>query len=261
MAAMERVRLNQSVPEGTTVGAIVDRLDDIIRDARRDGSGLGYFAALYRAVTLRVEEGIAAGRYENSSRMERLVTVFAYRYLYALDRFQHGESPGSSWRIAFEAASRWRPIVLQHLLLGINAHINVDLGVACALTSPGSDVADLRPDFDAINDVLGELTDEVQDKLGRVWPPLVWLDWIGARSDEETFHFSLRKARIAAWNAAERLASLNPEAMADEVQQLDERAAILGHLILHPGLKISAAKLVVRLGEPRNIGTIIDLLA
>ena len=29
-------------------------------------------------------------------------------------------------------AGRWRPIVLQHLLLGINAHINLDLGVTAS---------------------------------------------------------------------------------------------------------------------------------
>ena len=258
---MESVGRARSVPEGTGIDAIVDRLDEIIRVARRDRSCLAYFAALYRGVTLQVREGIAAGRYEDRSRMERLTTVFAYRYLDALDHFQHGQSPGSSWRAAFEAASRWRPIVLQHLLLGINAHINLDLGVACALTAPGSEVAALRPDFDAINDILGEMTDDVQDKLGRVWPPLVWLDRLAARSDEEAFHFSLRKARAAAWKAAERLAPLDAEAMADEVWRLDAQAAVLAHLILHPGMKTSAAKLIVRLSEPRDVETIIDLLA
>jgi Family of unknown function (DUF5995) len=258
---MDDLGLRQSVRAGANIDGVVDRLDDVILVARRDRSALGYFAALYRAVTLRVRDGIAAGLYDDGSRMERLVTVFAYRYLDALGRFRHRESPGPSWRIAFEAASRWRPVVLQHLLLGINAHINVDLGVACALTSPGAEVAALRPDFDAINDLLAEMTDEVQDRLGRIWPPFVWLDRIAARTDEEAFHFSLRKARAAAWDAAERLAPLDEDAMDDAVERLDAQVAVLAHLILHPGLKISAAKLVMRLGEPRNVGTIIDLLA
>jgi hypothetical protein len=260
MAAMEHPGSDRLPSGAMTIRGIIDRLDAVIQAARDDRSCLGYFAALYRAVTLRVEAGIANGQYDDGSRMELLVTVFASRYLDALDRFKSGRSPGASWGLAFDAADRWRPIVLQHLLLGINAHINVDLGVACAVTSAGDRLAALRPDFEAINDILSDMTDEVQDKLARVWPPLRLLDWLGDRSDEEVFHFSLRKARTAAWAAAERLAPLEPEAVAAEIESLDRKASLLADLVLHPGLKVSLIGLAVRLGEPRDIDTVIDML-
>jgi hypothetical protein len=40
------------------------------------------------------------------------------------------------------------PRVVQHVLLGMNAHINLDLGVAAAEVAPGPAIAGLRGDFD-----------------------------------------------------------------------------------------------------------------
>ena len=65
----------------------------------------------------------------------------------------------TSWRVAFDAAARRRPIVLQHLLLGMNAHINLDLGVTAATFAGPEGLATVRRDFDAINRVLADLVD------------------------------------------------------------------------------------------------------
>jgi hypothetical protein len=46
-------------------------------------------------------------------------------------------------------ANAWstsRHLVTQHLLLGINAHINLDLGVAAAAAAPSGDVEEVRDD-------------------------------------------------------------------------------------------------------------------
>lgn len=58
----------------------------------------------------------------------------------------------------------WRPLILQHLLLGINAHINLDLGIAAAQTSPGDDLPDLRNDFVEINRVLVRQVDGIRER-------------------------------------------------------------------------------------------------
>src|SRR5829696_9607757 len=121
-----------------TIDEIIEHLDDLIAHARRAKNRLGYFAALYRNVTIKVKEGILAGSFEDAARMERLDVAFANRYLDALERYRRGEEPGKCWRTTFRAAESWHPIVLQHLLLGINAHINLDLGVAAAQTSLGA---------------------------------------------------------------------------------------------------------------------------
>ena len=44
-----------------TIGEVLEQLDEIVDLARRKKSRLGYFAALYRNVTIKVNEGILAG--------------------------------------------------------------------------------------------------------------------------------------------------------------------------------------------------------
>jgi hypothetical protein len=103
-----------------TIDEVIARLDEIIARSIREQSRLGYFAALYRKVAIKIKEGIAEGRFENGPRMERLDVTFANRYLEALDQYRRGEAPTGCWIIAFEAAATWRPIILQQLLLGMN---------------------------------------------------------------------------------------------------------------------------------------------
>ncbi len=105
-------------------------LDAIIDWAWTKKSRLGYFAALHRRVTQAVKDGIAKGQFDNGSLMERLDVNFAGRYLTAFEQMRSGSQPTLSWQIALRAASWWRPLVVEHLLAGINAHINLDLGVA-----------------------------------------------------------------------------------------------------------------------------------
>ena len=78
-------------------------------------------------MTAKVAEGIAARFFDDGERMERLNVAFAARCLSALGACRHGAPPTRSWALAFEAGEALRPVVLQHLLVGINAHMNLDL--------------------------------------------------------------------------------------------------------------------------------------
>ena len=116
--------------QAQNINEVIAHLTTIIEWAREHNSRIGYFPALYRKVTQEVKRGIERGDFEDGERMERLDVLFANRYLEAFDQFQRGETPTRSWQFAFDAAGQWWPIVLQHLLLGINAHINYDLVLA-----------------------------------------------------------------------------------------------------------------------------------
>src|SRR5215510_8183603 len=105
----------QSLPN--SIDGVVDCLTDVVNWARESSSRLGYFAALYRKVTVRVREGIAKGQFENGARMEQLDVTFANRYLQALIDLRNGSMPSQVWAYAFESAQSYWPIVLQHLLL------------------------------------------------------------------------------------------------------------------------------------------------
>jgi hypothetical protein len=57
---------------------------------------------------------------------------------------------------------------VQHILLGMNAHINLDLAVAASIVSPGNAIIKLKSDFMIVNQILAELTNKIQKRLGRV---------------------------------------------------------------------------------------------
>lgn len=243
-----------------TIDQVIQRLDDIISWSISNKSRLGYFAALYRKVTLSVKAGIGDGFFEDAERMERLDVIFANRYLEAFEQNQQKTTPTRSWHIAFEASKHWWPIVLQHLLLGMNAHINLDLGIAAARTSPGQAIHNLRNDFNRINEILTALVDGVESKLSEVWPVLGLLDYIGGKNDEVVINFSIEKARDHAWTVAQELAPHSPTDQVPRIDVLDKQIAMLGILIRHPGLIIGTANKVIRCGERATIPQIIGIL-
>jgi hypothetical protein len=232
-----------------TIGEVAERLDEVVADCRAHGSRLGYFPALYRRVTLAIRDGIERDRFEDGARMEQLDVVFANLYLDALDRWQRGDWPPAAWRVAFEAADTWPPVVLQHLLLGMNAHINVDLAIAAARTAPGDALPGLRRDFDEINAILAEQTAGVKAELASIWPLLRAYDALAGNLDEGFIQFSLVRARQHAWELAERLAPLDASAQRTVIDEVAGRIALLGHAVWKPPIRTRLILLGVRLGE------------
>jgi hypothetical protein len=231
-------------------------LTAIVERCARAGDRVGYFAAMYLAVTHTVRARAAAGGFADAARMQRFVTSFAGRYVDAHDAWRSGAPCPSSWRAAFEAAGRWRPVILQHLLLGMNAHINLDLGVTASTLGDGASLATMRTDFDAINDVLAELVDGCQQALDQVSPWLDLADRIGGAGDETLINFSLVVARRQAWSVATRLAGLSGPARDAEISAVDRATAGVAHVVEHPGLAASALLVVVRIREraaPRDV--------
>lgn len=139
-----------------TIDDVLVRLDAIVDDCRRRADRRGMFAALYRRVTRAVKRGIQSGRFADGPRMDRIDVAFARRYLDAYDARIAGQPITRAWQVAFDAAERSGYLILQHLLVGMNAHINLDLGIAAAYTCPGPLLCELRPDYDVINDILAE---------------------------------------------------------------------------------------------------------
>src|SRR5215475_12529440 len=169
----------------------IARLTDIIDIFRQEPGRLGYFAALYRKVTISVKQGILNGRFEDGARMEMLDVNFANRYLEADELHRKGGTPTASWLISFEAAGHWRPLILQQLLLGINAHINLDLGIAAVETSSEDQLASLKHDFELINKLLADLVQPVQDNIGEASPWIGFLERIDPSADDAIINFSL----------------------------------------------------------------------
>jgi Family of unknown function (DUF5995) len=236
------------------IDEVIDQLSYIIVHSRGESSRLGYFAALYREVTIMVKQGILNGRFDDGARMERLDVNFANRYLEAYELHRKGETPTASWQVSFEAAGHWRPLILQH--------INLDLGIAAVETSPGDQLPPLKRDFDMINKILADLVQPVQDKIGEVSPWIGFLDRIDPSADDAIINFSLDRARASAWNFAVRLNSLGENERIAAVKQRDQEIAALGRLVYKPpGVLLNLGLLAIRLRESNDVARVIDALS
>ena len=243
------------------IDGVIGQLYEIIAGARDNKSPAGYFPALYRNVTIRVRDGIHNGEFENGPRLEQLDVVFASRYLDAYSGWKAGKQISKSWRIAFEQTSNPSLLITQHLLAGINAHINLDLGIAAATVAPGAEITGLANDFNAINHILSSMVEGVEDEIGEVSPWLRLLDFAGGRKDETIINFSIEKARKWAWAFAERLAALDRQSQDQLIAQVDSETEHLGYLIVNPpGLLLSTALFVIRQRENGSVAHIIDVL-
>ena len=256
---------NRDLPSGDLPArdfdATVEALTGVMDRCAAAEDRAGYFAAMYLAVTRLVRERIDTGGFEDGERMGRFVATFAARYLVAEEAWRSGEVTSDSWRIAFETTTQWRPVILQHLLLGMNAHINLDLGVTVAELGDVEALAALRADFDAINDVLATLVDGSQDALGQVSPWCKLIDRLSGPTDEAVINFSLVAARRHAWDVATQLAALSGSARAAAIIAADAEAARVARRIVAPGIWPSSVLLVVRLRERANPSEVMQLLA
>ncbi|MFG2133529.1 DUF5995 family protein [Streptomyces sp. NPDC048751] len=236
---------------------VVDKLGGIVREAGRAGDRVGYFAALYRQVTVEVRTAIHGGLFDDGARMDRFDTLFGNRYFEAYDAWRRDRSGPRCWREAFGLLDDADTVIVQHLLLGVNAHINLDLAVAAARTAPGEAIHALRRDFLLINDILARVVLAVEDSVGALSPFLSLLDQLGARTDERILDFSVRQSREEAWYNAVLLAGQNEEEREVTIERLDVRAAVLARLIARPGGVVRPALELIRSTESDDVPAVI----
>ncbi len=245
-----------------TIDDVIARLDEIIEDALQRGSANGYFAVLYRRVTLGVKTRLAEGDYfEDNARMEDLDVIFANRYLDAYDGYFNGADCSEVWRIAFQAAEDGKPIVLQHLLIGMNAHIGFDLAIAAAEVAPGTSISGLNKDFQKINELLAGEVDSVQSALARITPLLKILDTLGGQLDEDLAKFSMDIARDRAWRMATDLAGMSaPELMEQYLQQRVQKVAAFSERLYRPKFLFQWLLRLIRRFEKGDVRSRIGIL-
>jgi hypothetical protein len=243
------------------IETVAESVRSIVSTSMERKSAAGYFAAMYLGVTRVVMDGLNGSLFTTPDRLVNLTCVFAQRYVDAWHLHEEGGPATTSWEVAFRAAGEWRPTVLQHLLLGMNAHINLDLGIASAQVAPGDSIAALRTDFDQINNVLAGLIHTIQGELNRISPFYRFVDDVSGSVDRAVINFSIARARAEAWKLATFLAAANPTAAAKRIAEQDRLVGALGATILRPGAVTSSGLLAVRITEKRSPAAIIDILS
>lgn len=218
-----------------------DTIEELRSVALAADDASGHFPAMYARVTERIQIAASTGTFGDGEGMVRFARAFAGWYL----RPRAGVEPiPGAWRAAWDVTGDRRLLIVQHLLLGINAHVNHDLPqVVVELADERGDLAGMRADFDAVNAVLAATMPDVIRDLGR---SSHWVNAAAAWGGARWFHFSLEAARGQAWGAAERLHPLDPGSRRSYCDELDRLVRVLAHLVAHPGWPV---RWLIRVGR------------
>lgn len=178
------------------IDGVIMQLEQLIDWALHQQSRIGYFASLYLRITTAVRSKIGTGYFDDNSRMEALDAAFAVRYLSAVAQFRN-DDPGlpPGWAVALGVTTREDLIIVQHLLLAMNAHINIDLAAAAASTCPGASINVLRDDFMKINGILAAVMTVITEIAG-LSPFLHLLDDLAETEEIGIIDFSLTAATV-----------------------------------------------------------------
>ena len=251
------------IPATTTIEEVVDALGSIIGWSIKASSRLGYFAALYKRITIAVGIAVAEGKFEDGARLERLDAGFANRYFDALNgHFHPGRfpRPTHSWQVTFDAASRPEPILVQHMFAGVNAHIGLDLGIVAEAICPGAQLLTLREDFNRINAVLASQMTGVVESINELSPVLADLYAVLKKDQINLINDTVKGYRDSAWRFATVLAATPGFADPAAIVVRDLQIAQQGALIYKPPVPISAFVSAIAARESRDIVTNIQAL-
>ena len=232
----------ESTPNGMRTYA---SLDDVVagfaeleRTLRAANDRRCIFLTLYGVVSAEMRDRVARRAFRDTAWVHRYAVAFANLYRAALEAYdagRHHDVP-KAWRVCFDAAGSGRTVVLQDMLLGVNAHVNNDLPLALDRVSIDPDRAGRRRDHDAVNSVLAAVTERATQRLAALYAPgLGTVDDCAGELDEMLALFSLQTARDSAWESAVALANArNPVERALAGQLASTRAAVLARLLLAP---------------------------
>lgn len=237
------------------VAAMQDRQDRLSPEQGH----LREFLGTYQRTTIAVGKAVRDGVFEDGPWVEDWDVAFADLYLDALDADLGGGRVPRPWRLAFEAPPDLKP--LQHVLLGINAHINYDLPQALLAVISDEDFRDptildrRRRDHERIDGVLSGRVAAEDQELASVSARSL-LDRLLTPLNQRASRRFLREARQKVWhNTAELQAARlsGPEVYAVRLGELEVLSAAKIADLLAPGqvlLRLAVAGFGVVLPPP-----------
>lgn len=199
---------------------VLARMDARLEELESTGDRRRVFLIVYRAMTEEMARRLPSAKFLDPDWTLSLTTRFAGMYFEADEAYEGKRDCPQPWQRAFELSGAPRTFVLEHALLGINAHISYDLprAVAATILEYGDNVdgptlpiaakiARRRYDYEIVNHLLAATTDPVQNLLKkRLTPLLRVIDFAALRFDEYLAELALRFVRGQGWHMAVALA-------------------------------------------------------
>jgi Family of unknown function (DUF5995) len=250
--------------EAKNVDDVLRNVDQIVDWSINAESHLGYFAVIYKRVTLAIREAINDGQFDDGHRIAQLDVAFAQRYFNALNAyFYPNEYRGLTlpWEVAFVGAQDGQTIILQHMMTAFNAHISFDLGMAC-FTIAANSLDTLENDFNRVNALLCSQIPGIVAVLQRLSPELRWTRRL-IPDELGVLNRVLMKLRKGAWLFAIYMA-LHPENAKQKRVNHAASTAALGAWYLQPPAQLTPFRALVRAvakHESRNVADNIRALA
>ena len=182
---------------------VIERMRALLGPLQAAADPRQYFHATYLRTTIAVAEAIRGGGFTDPDWTERWDVTFATFYLDALEAATSGSRPSRPWAIAFGAPPDLA--ALNHVLLGMNAHINFDLpqALVAVITDEEFDdpelVARRETDHRAIDRVLAARVAAEDDELVSISGPGSVLNRLLRPLNQRGSQRFLRESREKVW--------------------------------------------------------------
>ena len=200
---------------------LVERMQRFVHRWQAETDRRAIFLNCYMLMTGNVLLAIERGEFQDGEWVNRLLHRFADYYFRALEAYEADPSGSPAvWRITHRATATPGTATLQHLFLGVNAHINYDLvlTVADMLEAEWVDLAgDQRrqryADHCRVNAVIARTIDVVQDDVvERAMPSMDLVDRFMGPLDEWLTSRLISRWRDEVWrNAVRYVESSTPQ--------------------------------------------------
>ncbi len=196
------------------------------------------FLGCYRLMTRNMLDAIEAGRFHDAVWVFNLLHCFSDYYFRALDLYEKAsQATPQVWKLAHDATRDAEVTTMQHLLLGVNAHINFDLvfalydQLALEWGHLSAEQRTLRhADHELVNRIIGETVDAVQDQvIDRHAPWFKVIDVLLGPTDEWLTSHLIAHWREEVWEHTSRYLELTtPEERAALRQHIEQHAVLFG---------------------------------
>lgn len=200
------------------------------------------FLNCYLLMTRNMLAAVEAGEFHDGGWVSMLLNRFADYYFDALAEYERRDpAVPPIWRVTHDAALQPDTAVMQHLVLGVNAHINYDLVLAVAeLMAPewpgySEEMRRRRyEDYCHVNGVVARTVDAVQDRVVETLVPwMAIVDTVLGPLDEGMADWLITRWRDEVWEKAVRLIETPEPAARDglrrqlEAETVERAQAIL----------------------------------
>tara|TARA_R110002124_G_scaffold277321_9_gene448686 strand:+ start:38149 stop:38847 length:699 start_codon:yes stop_codon:yes gene_type:complete len=200
--------------------SVVDKMMETVKKFEANKDNRTIFLHCYSMMTANMLLAIEQNKFHDTQWVNQLLNRFADYYFNALSCYDCGEETPTVWKEVHKAAASKKLHVIQHLLLGVNSHINYDLVLTLydMLSPEWADLSDeMRvkryQDHCLVNLIIGDTIDKVQDEVVEKYSPSMdVIDKLMGRLDEFLLLKLITAWRDKVWDHTQELLVLESEA-------------------------------------------------